>query len=111
MNNVKINIAGKNQGQIILGNYVIQNSYNKIKDSNIELAKAIEDIAAHLDQTDEGKNKSEEVSDVFKELQDRIANDAKPHMIKMVWNNLVSLVPSINTLTSAALEIKSLFTS
>jgi hypothetical protein len=107
----KVSVGGDVSGKIVGGDLIIQNSYNKIKNSNVEIARAIEEIGEHITKTNEMNHNSDEVADVFKELQDKIASEDKPHMIKMVWNNLVELVPSINSITNAVLAIKSLFTS
>jgi len=107
--NVEINVGRDVTGKIVLGDLIIKNSYNKIKDSNIDLANAIEELGTHIANTDESNHDSEKVTDIFRELQQKIANDDKPHMIEMLWNTLVALVPSVNSLTSAASAIKSLF--
>ena len=108
MKSVEINVGGDNNGSIVLGDLIAKNSFNTIKESNIDVANALEEVGEHITSVDISEDDTETVKAVFQDLQEKIAGE-NAHLIKLAWDGLIGLVPSITQLSTACSAIKTLF--
>ncbi|RRS09281.1 hypothetical protein EAG18_07510 [Pseudoalteromonas sp. J010] len=109
--NVRINIGGNQSGTIVMGNYIVKDSYNKLLDNDEAVAEAISVIDDHIGNNYQGSENEAAIKDIFQQLQNGIANKHDAHILKVFWDGLITLTPTVNTLTNAVSTITNLFTS
>lgn len=103
-----VHIYGNNYGHIVFGDLIATNSFNTIKDSNIEVARALEGIGKHISGLEMGKENQSLITEIFHDLQEKIA-DGKSDLIGMAWRFLLEKCPSIKSLTDYVKIIEGLF--
>jgi hypothetical protein len=93
-------------GSTIVNRSIVQASLNSLGQSGQEeLAAALREIGAHLEQT----SASSEVVESYENLAEEIGRpDRKKSRIKAFWDQLVELAPSVSALAGAVSAVTSL---
>lgn len=111
MKGINIRVGRDLSGTIVVGDYIVRDSYNSIEQRNTDLAHAIQNISEHLSSNYSQCVEAEEIKDNFQELQEKIANDESPSRIKRVWRSLTELAPTVSSIAGVVPAITALFDS
>lgn len=109
MKDINIKVGRDLSGTVVVGDYIVRDSYNSIEQRNTDLAHAIQKISEHLSANYSQHAEVEEIMDNFKELQEKIADDESPSRIKRVWHSLIELAPTVNSIAGVVPAIAALF--
>ncbi|MDP5213076.1 hypothetical protein ORJ66_08480 [Pseudoalteromonas tunicata] len=111
MGDINIKVGRDLSGTVVVGDYIVKDSYNSIEQRNTDLAHAIQNISEHLSSNYSQHAEAEEIKDNFKELQEKIADDESPSRIKRVWRSLIELAPTVSSIAGVVPAITALFDS
>lgn len=98
-----IKIVTGEKSNVVIGNN-IQNSYSIIEKTDTELAQAIATLVGFVNE-----NGSDQSREALGDLVDELEGEQKPSRVKAFWNALVSALPQVAGLTTAAAKIIAVF--